>query len=831
MLTFTSVLALIGCKDGGGDGPAAPVGAYSYDVPLDPDSPWPKFRRTARQDGRSPVLPVGGGPAWTVATGKGIFSTPVIDGEGSVYVGSADRSFYALDAEGAVRWTWQADEIIDSSALLDDQGRVIFGAGDGHLRALDREDGSLLWDFEADDPSVNGAFIRWFEGNVGILPDGCLVVPNDNFCVYGVDRQTGAKDWCFRTLDQTWALPAVDAASGRLFVANNFLLGTASNLFGVEPDGALVWGQVVSGTLAASPLLWGDADDGTLFVGSFDGYLRAFAARDGDLLWELPTRDHLYASPGQLSDGTLIQPSADGTVYAVDPATGALRWAFDTLDPIRSSPAIDGQDNIYVGSGAGTLWVITAQGELAWAIQLVDQDRNDLNASPALGEQGVVIAGESGEIFHVPYDACADGADSRCIQGPGEALPTDAATLLYTTAFGSPRIEPPAQVDPSQPLVFSLLVRGAGDTVLALLDAESLSVQVSPAVDFTLEVSADRRFLTMVPAEAWAFDGGELRVSFAGDYLVDPAREGLRFEGGSVGGSLAADFRFAAAPAQVLAAALPMTLPAGPGAPTGVWEWSRLAAPLPTILPSYNQIGFDSLHYLIGLVTASPAQEGQPQRGVAWVVGARLDEATGLAVPDPATQALFPMQWRWQDGQLVAENDQSFRLNVMSADIAFDSMRLSTRLDESGEGTSPPALVVTATCGDIPFYGAFLRDLGFCNPDSDQLVASGAILLQPREDTAAEPVDVALSWEGDTLVATVQDGPLLAEHVVALLVLDEDGLSARSLDYGVETVREVDAGGRVTTVRLPIEEREGSGSLRVALMVDAAMAWEGTIPW
>ena len=48
--------------------------------------------------------------------------------------------------------------------------------------------------------------------------------------------------------------------------------------------------------------------------------------------------------------------------------------------------------------------------------------------------------------------------------------------------------------------------------------------------------------------------------------------------------------------------ALPLPVPAAPGDPAGVWELSRLAAPLPTILPSYNQIGFDSLHYLVGLV-------------------------------------------------------------------------------------------------------------------------------------------------------------------------------------------------------------------------------------
>src|SRR6185436_18746222 len=132
---------------------------YAYDVPLDPQSPWPKFRRTSRQDGRSPITPsLTGGHLWTFQTGKGIFSTPVIGGDGTVYVGSADRTFYAIDRDGRLKWSRLTGEIIDSSALLDDRGRIYFGSGDGHLYALDRTTGEPVWTFTADDPAVNSAF-------------------------------------------------------------------------------------------------------------------------------------------------------------------------------------------------------------------------------------------------------------------------------------------------------------------------------------------------------------------------------------------------------------------------------------------------------------------------------------------------------------------------------------------------------------------------------------------------------------------------------------------------------------------------------------------------
>src|SRR5262249_4865857 len=107
-----------------------------YDVPLDPRSPWPKFRRDAAQDGRSPIRPrLTAGRPWSFQTAKGIFSTPVVDGDGNVYVGSADRVFYALAPDGTVRWQLLTGEIIDSAALLDDRGRVYVGSGDGKLYA------------------------------------------------------------------------------------------------------------------------------------------------------------------------------------------------------------------------------------------------------------------------------------------------------------------------------------------------------------------------------------------------------------------------------------------------------------------------------------------------------------------------------------------------------------------------------------------------------------------------------------------------------------------------------------------------------------------------
>ena len=52
----------------------------TYTVPMQEGAPWPRFRRTADNRGWSP-LQGGGGQreVWSFATGKGIFSSPVVD--------------------------------------------------------------------------------------------------------------------------------------------------------------------------------------------------------------------------------------------------------------------------------------------------------------------------------------------------------------------------------------------------------------------------------------------------------------------------------------------------------------------------------------------------------------------------------------------------------------------------------------------------------------------------------------------------------------------------------------------------------------------------------
>lgn len=566
-------------------------GTFAYDLPLDPTSPWAKFRANALNNGRSAVEPAADETLtpWSFRTGKGIFSSPVIDAQGNCYIGSADTVFYCLAPDGSVKWSVKTGEIIDSSALLDDQGRVYVGSGDAYVYCIDRETGDVLWKSAAQSTGeveaqygIKTYNVNWFEGNIGMLPDGTLLAPNDNYLLYALNRDTGERKNAYLANEMVWSLPSVNRETGRIFFASDYQI--LQNVFSYDISGKRLWLTGSFGTVAASSLLTSTSEKGAVIVGGFDGFVRAFAQDSGKLLWKFGTKDHIYASPAQLSSGTIIQGSTDGTLYAIDPNTGKSVWEFDTLEPIRSSPAVDAEDNIYFGNGEGKLYCVNPDGTLRWSYRCITESRNDLNGSPALGFDGVYIAGESGEVFFVPYDypLSAAGKEDPRSDTSGEAMPPDGAHLLVTTAFGAVQLAPPEAIDANQPFTASLFVRKDGDNVLSALDRKSVSIQVAGNEGYRTDIGATDRFINIVPPiGGWTPDAsGNITVTIDADYKIDLARFGLKFFGGAKGGSIRQEFVFRVDSGSESAGAF---IDAAENGEQSVVELSRFSVPTPSM--------------------------------------------------------------------------------------------------------------------------------------------------------------------------------------------------------------------------------------------------------
>ena len=811
---------------------------FTYDLPLDAASPWPKFRCNSLQNGRSTVRPEKSGlRPWEYNTGKGIFSSPVIDGDGNIYIGSADHYFYALDAKGKVKWRHLTNEIIDSSALLDDKGRIFVGSGDGYVYAFERKKGKLLWKFKAHTPEevtkiygLKTYNVNWFEGNIGILKDGTLLAPNDNYLVYAINRDTGRSKEPFKNSEMGWSLPAVNTATGRIFFGSTF--AALKNTFCFDSaTGKKIWKNGGLGTVAASIMLTSKDPDGAAVVGGFDGILRAYAQDDGFQIWKFGARGHIYASPAQLSDGTIVQPSADGTLYAVNPHDGTLKWAFDTREPIRSSPAVDGEDNIYFGNGEGRLFCVNSDGTLKWAYQCITDDRNDLNASPALGKKGVYVAGENGGIFFIPYDypnSPAGKRDPRCVQGPGEDLPPEGNHLFFTTRFGGLKLKAPESIDANEPLAFSLFVRKKGDTVLAAIDKETLIVSFSGGKEGKVNVSADRTFITIIPREKWTgSQGGTLTVNLKGTFIADMSRIGLKFFGGSEGGTYDQTFTFKIKARKKTP--MPYKIPAKPGDASSMFVMSRLAAPSPAILPSWNQIGFDSLHYLYGVV------EGKGDNAVLWGVRGKLEGRDKKTVVDAAMGDRFPLMLNHDNGLITLYNYEGFLLDFNGTwDMPYAFYRLAARVDTSGKLIKRPALNAIARCDEIEFYGRFLKLTGMSEFDTGLMYIYGGSNLdiygKGFTQGPGSPGEVSFSSSEGIVSISVKNGTLKKDaHVFGLLLIDTKTGKPVSANYARKTTVTSDKSGTVTGVKLELDRDSISGRARIYYMVDTYPASKGEI--
>ena len=633
--------------------------------------------------------------------------------------------------------------------------------------------------------------------------------------------------------DQTWSLPAVDPATGTLYVGNNELVALlGDNTFAISPEGGTLWKESSPGTVAASPVL---TSDGKIVVGGFDGFFHAYDAASGASLWSTPARDHIYASAALLPDGTLIDASADGTLYALDPATGAIKWTFDTPEPIRSSPAVDAAGNIYFGGGDGVLYVVNPDGTLRWSLVLIDQPRRNLNASPALGADAVYIGGESGDVFGVPYEYClrdSEKTNASCRTTAPFAGTPDGATLLFTESFGGLDVTPPAQIDANQALAFTLRVRAAGQTQLAILDSASLQVTVTPPSPVTTALAGNGQFLVVTPTTGFTPDAnGNVTVAITDTYLEDLTRSGLALvpDSGTAGGTVSSSFTFALTAAT--STPLPLPVPFAPGDPSGVLVMSRVSLPLPTILPSYNQIGFDSLVFLIGFV------EGTGTTGTVWMAGAKYLTGETDPVIDPLTGTLLPLTYTYAGGLLTLANNNGLDVDVQNTIIPLDTFRVSARIDGTGAAAAGGRLTGDTVCANVPTYGVFLEKLGFCNPQTDLLTVFGGSNLGPYgSGQAAAPAGVgavAFSITASAVTATLTGSTLpVSQHVASVLLLDATSGAPVTLSYGPITKTTADGSGNLATVTVPLPSNPTPPlptQLRAYLMVDTYPAATATL--
>ncbi len=135
-----------------------------------------------------------------------------------------------------------------------------------------------------------------------------------------------------------------------------------------------------------------------LFLGTEEGEVFALNAVSGELLWRVPVKGEVLASPAA-GEGLVVVATTAGNIIALDPDSGEQRWIFENEQPpltIRgvSEPVIEAGGVIY-GSSAGRVGVLIAErGYQAWEEPIASaQGSTDLSRLVDVDAKPIVVAG------------------------------------------------------------------------------------------------------------------------------------------------------------------------------------------------------------------------------------------------------------------------------------------------------------------------------------------------------------------------------------------------------------------------------------------------------
>jgi outer membrane protein assembly factor BamB len=777
--------------------------------------------------GTAPAIYSGDRP-WSFATGRGLFITPVVAGDGAVYFGSADGNFYALNHGGSLRWKLTTGNIIDAAAALDGSQRTVtIGSADEHLYHLSTDPVTLprsrrvIWSYRARLRPATGQLVNWWEGDIAYGPDGNIYAGNTGGRIYSFTPQ-GRLRWTFAAGNSVWTMPSFGPGG------TGFWGSVDLSIYGIESDGRKRWSTSTLGFVVSSPAI---GSDGTVYVGSFDSHLYALDAATGRVKWTFGTEDHIYSSPalGQDASGhtsRIYIASTDGSVYALTPA-GKLLWSYDTGEAIRSSPVLgpgppgSQHDILYVGSSDGALYALDASsGRRRWSFRTVSadpvlRDRHQLNSSPGLGRTGVYIGSEDGHLWYVPYDYCLHRRDSRCRTNPGQPYPPNMTRVFPVTAGGTTVARgTEGPVPRSAEITARLMVRAGGRTVYAAMvpngSAASL-VHTRPRFSFDAQLSGDGRYIMITPRSFLAPDT-TYRVTLSGRWGAD----GTRTANWTLPGTWTKFGRFSDT-LRFRTASSSSPLPLGTSAGrVGAFELRRLAIPLPSFLPSVNQIGFDSYVLLVGAIRVAAAGGTSGGRILLWATQARKDGRGGYS-PDPHPTLVFPLAGAYRADTLLLSVRQAV-LTFSFGQVPLQRLDMRFQLDRMLRARPGANVYAESDCAQIPHYGRATFLTGICNAGG-KLAAAGTFITnayptggtanrRPRGlGVAALRLRQPTSRAPGTLTATLREATgsryPAASHRIGLLLVDGLGEPV-GIDYTAQrTVTDRLGNIRAVTLTIP----------------------------
>lgn len=314
------------------------------------------------------------------------FTTPPTPQPGTVYIGSSNKNFYALNAiTGQLKWKFNSGSIFSFQGPCYADGKIYAGSYDNYLYCMDTLSGNIIW--------------RFYLGNFGsgsdpVYDNGTIYFGSNDHYLYALDANTGIMKWRFAAGNNVEGSPVVN--NGIVyFGCDNY------NIYAVNANtGQLLWTYATGGmTVESGPAI----ANGLLYLGARDGNLYAINISNGTLAWRYSTNNISLemSSPTVVNNivyigsyhDLLTGTSVKGSLYAINATTGQLIWERFAGSAFNSSPVI-ANGKLFVTTESGEILAVDpATGNLFWSKTIYSN-----GASPAV-MNGIVYVGSTDNIY------------------------------------------------------------------------------------------------------------------------------------------------------------------------------------------------------------------------------------------------------------------------------------------------------------------------------------------------------------------------------------------------------------------------------------------------
>jgi outer membrane protein assembly factor BamB len=340
-----------------------------------------------RHTGRSPynTSKNSGTEKWYFPMVQGASGSPVIDKDGTVYIGG--HEFYAIYSNGTLKWKYDVPHLIESAPAIDENGVIYVGTVDAmpnYLYAF-YPNGILKWKYYTGESVYSSPAI----GN-----DGTIYFGDENPYITAL-YPNGTLRWRYHPLGAVLSSPAI-GSDGTVYCGSH-----DQGLYALYPNnGTMKWRFGTGGWVRTAPCI---AEDGTIYCVSLSNYLYAVYP-NGTMKWR--TNVGAGTSPTIGQDGTVY--AGYDHLYAINPINGSVKWIFNpgpgrTIRGATPCNSVDG--TIYFGTfDGGELIAVNSNGTEKWRKNIGTCD-----SAPAIAEDGTIYTGTSYE-----------GGGGLLAFGPGE---------------------------------------------------------------------------------------------------------------------------------------------------------------------------------------------------------------------------------------------------------------------------------------------------------------------------------------------------------------------------------------------------------------------------